>query len=332
MATSRTEQYFLNLFGVSSVSVAAERAADFLRANAGPDASMLPVDVFKLAEAKGMKIQQDLEGAGCAEGMLIPRKDDYLVRLRRDVPSARKRFSLAHELGHTFFYKNEGTGPRHAIGIMDRTEHLAEERVCNQFAGFLLMPTDELQRRFGGLEECHPSDLLDRLESTSGLFSVSKEALTRHAEALGLSSPPWLVLQSSFRATPRGSQDKHLRMDWCAAIGNWGSPRRLWRHYRLSAIGLTSACDLYDNWRTIEARGTFMFNGDGSLVRNCAATKVCAERIAVSVSVGGKWAPAKEPYLSASRLYTWNTTNGAIEAYVVTVLTPSQGARVEKPR
>ncbi len=328
MATSRTEQYFLNLFGVSSVSVAAERAADFLRANAGTDPSMLPVDVFRLAEAKGLKIQQDLDGAGCAEGMLIPRKDDYLVRLRRDVPSARKRFSLAHELGHTFFYKDEGAGPRHAIGIMDRTEHLAEERVCNQFAGFLLMPTDELQRCFGGLEECLPSDLLDRLELNSGLFSVSKEALTRHAQALGLSSPPWLVLQSSFRANPQGSDDKDLRMDWCAAIGNWGSPRRFWRHYRLSAVGLTSACELYQSWRTLETRGTFMFNGDGRLVRNCAAAKICAERIAVSVSVDGKWASTKESYLSASRLYTWNAADGAIQAYIVTVLTPSPGAAI----
>jgi Zn-dependent peptidase ImmA (M78 family) len=322
MTKSRTEQYFLSLFAVSSVAAAAEMAADLLRANSGFHTSALPVDVFKLAETKGLKIKQDLEGNGCSEGLLIPRKDDFLVRLKRDVATNRKRFSLAHELGHTFFYKDEGEGPRHAVGILDRTEHLAEERVCDEVAAFLLMPTGELKRRFDGLQEHQPSEILRAMDSSSEVFSVSREALARHAEAVSLAIPPCLVLQSSFRENPSGSEEKDLRTDWCAAIGSWEDRRRLWRHYRLSSIGLASACDLYHTWRDLSARGTYMFGSLGQLERDPKAPRVCTEAVTVSVSSGGKWKARTESFLTASRLYSWDKPDGTVEARVLSVLTP----------
>ena len=325
---SRTERYFLDLFLASSLPVAAERAAESVKIKFCSDPSALPVDVFNLAQANGLKICQDLPERGATDAVLIPRKHGYLVRLRRDVPTVRKRFSLAHELGHTFFYRDNGQGPRHAIGILDRTEHEAEERACDHFAGFLLMPIDRIRERFHGLAGDQPSEFLRRCDSACLDFLVSKEAFIRHAGRANIDGPPYLVVRSSFRPNPRTKEDPDLRTDWFATVGGWRRSGHVSTHHRLWPIGLKSACQLYHEWSATKTRGVFALDGLGHLVHSPADLCSCREDLSISINLDNKWRLTRQTYISANCLYTWDNAEGSTEAYVISVAAPTGGDAV----
>ena len=79
-------------------------------------------------------------------GALIP--SERVVLLNRDEPPVRRRFTLAHEIGHWVCQCDEGRDPHQAI--MCRGVDIAEqagralEREANAFAATLLMPADSV--------------------------------------------------------------------------------------------------------------------------------------------------------------------------------------------
>src|SRR5206468_6084969 len=76
-------------------------------------------------------------------------REGYLIDLGRlgaeilvksdDVPT-RRRFTIAHELGHWILRRSE------APGFADAASHATLERWCDQFAAGLLMPKEWLLR------------------------------------------------------------------------------------------------------------------------------------------------------------------------------------------
>ena len=58
-----------------------------------------------------------------------------IIVLLKDEDGARQRFTIAHELGH--------------LVLNIKNEKLNEERMCNQFAGSLLMPKEAVLKEFG---------------------------------------------------------------------------------------------------------------------------------------------------------------------------------------
>ncbi len=77
-------------------------------------------------------------------GALIP--SERVVLLNRDESAVRRRFTLAHEVGHWVCQCDEGRDPRRVIMCRgaDIEEHAARalEREANRFAATLLMPDD----------------------------------------------------------------------------------------------------------------------------------------------------------------------------------------------
>jgi len=106
------------------------------------------------------------------------------------------------------------------------------------------------------------------------------------------------------------------------AIGNWRGRRHVWSHHRLSSVGLTGACELYDKWHDSRAKGTFKFDSRGELALGATDPQIRTESVTVSVNTGGKWKTATESYASVSCLYTWDRMERETESYVVTVLAP----------
>lgn len=121
-------------------------------------------------------IEEDLD----REGYLVPLGTggaDLLVR-RRD-PLPRKRFTIAHELGHWVLMANTDSDTDSAtetsIGVHKR--NTPEETWCNRFAGALLVPRADI------LEFLRPgrSNVAARIISGGRRFGVSDETLFRRA-------------------------------------------------------------------------------------------------------------------------------------------------------
>lgn len=128
-------------------------------------------------------------------------KEGYLIFLgaqgaelliRRGDPLNRKRFTLAHELGHWVLSNMQdgeltfGDTLRRALSTHS-ARYTPEETWCNVFAGNLLMPTSEVRRYVQG----NIWDVPSRLAAGPQVFHVSEEAFfSRVAEALG-----WVIVE-----------------------------------------------------------------------------------------------------------------------------------------
>jgi hypothetical protein len=127
-------------------------------------------------------IAEDLLGLSVAEseslkvsGMLLPAERE--VWLNAAESPERRRFTLAHEVGHWVCQVLEGRGApvmcrKDEVGV---GEGRALEREANVFAAELLMPEPDVRRRFRGS--------IDDLTSN---FKVSSEAMSWRLYNLGL--------------------------------------------------------------------------------------------------------------------------------------------------
>ena len=128
-------------------------------------------------------------------------KEGYLIFLaaqgaellvRKADPPNRKRFTLAHELGHwvlsnmedgVLYFNNTSKESR----SIHHSRQTPEETWCNDFASKLLMPKIEVHKYLGDIGEDVPS----RIISGHTVFQVSEDAfLTRVADITG-----WIILQ-----------------------------------------------------------------------------------------------------------------------------------------
>ena len=103
-----------------------------------------------------------------------------VILIRKDDPPTRKRFTLAHELGHWALANLEKGqvhyGNEHTRTLPLRTNHkrqTPEEIWCNKFAGCLLMPAAEV-RAYCNTQEL--TNLPNTVLEGHAIFRVSQEA------------------------------------------------------------------------------------------------------------------------------------------------------------
>lgn len=210
MAQSRSEQCFAQHYGVNSALEGLLGLVE--RARSGARATTVPVPVEKVALAVGIHTIRRLAlGPGQRKGgydaLLEPDEGGFTVLLDEGHPRSRQRFSLAHEIAHTFFYDSRALPP---VRLCGAPPDPTEERLCNIAAAQLLIPVSVLADAVGR-EEPSASVVL-RLASE---FDVSAHAMARalverslwDAAILGLAwdpgSPPKKVaaLRSPWSAT-----------------------------------------------------------------------------------------------------------------------------------
>jgi Zn-dependent peptidase ImmA (M78 family) len=298
---------------------AVERAAQSERARIGNPAPKAPVDIFRIAKSKRIQVRGIASKSSCPEGVLIPSRGGYEVRLRVLVTEARRRFSLAHELGHTFFYSDEGNGPRHQIGILNVTERAAEERICDLFAGALLMPELELREDLENLPVGCPSAFLACLDAIASRFQVSLPALVLRLGSLELHAPEYLLVLMRSKSNSKTRKNPALRVENCVALGSmrkW----HIWRNITAQKAGLHSASTLYEQWERLSAsgnaKGCFVFGPNAGIVPADRDLLDIQETVQISRVDQGKWASGRHDMLSSVRLYSWGNAK-AREAYVI---------------
>lgn len=99
-----------------------------------------------------------------------------MIRLRAGGAQSRQRLSIAHEIGHTFFYELNDSPPvriiaRKSSGTISRKE----EDICKTFARELLMPRQLVHEELNTLSHKSGLDLILHLAQT---FAVSCEVAT----------------------------------------------------------------------------------------------------------------------------------------------------------
>ena len=185
------------LWRTSVPSVALARALD----EAFPDLQRLqvPVALEPLAARRGItRIEVvDLEGDG---QILETAPGAFTVRLNSHHSEERRRFTLAHEIGHTLFFALEHD--RRSSGGSDSVEpDRGVEALCNEAAAEILMPyvkaRDMVQRLGAGIST------IMRLKHD---FQVSLEAAARRV--IGVCSVKLTVVM--WRAVGR-----QLAEEWC---------------------------------------------------------------------------------------------------------------------
>jgi IrrE N-terminal-like domain len=283
----------------------------------------VPVDIFNLATRKGLKVVEDLSGATCQEGQLVPVASGSRVRLRSTAAEARKRFSLAHEIGHTFFYKDEGVGPRHVIGVLNAAERNAEEGICNLFANALLMPRPAIHKQLQEQVTGSSSAIVWALRLVASRFRVSMPALLMRVGSLELEKPTCLLIWSSFGPSPRKLANPKLRIEFSLGLGDW-SNRRFWNGTPVAEAGVLSALRLYQIWKdkASDQAGQFAISTSGTLDQDAIPTEFPESTVTMSTRIMGLWKRETLRRVSASALYSWKKDQSQSSEYMVTAIVP----------
>lgn len=164
---------------------------EFLEAMAGRTRDTLRREADRLLEAAGITrepvplrdvvsalnlslVEADRAPFSC-EATLVPLGDGHAVSLRGGGNEARRRFSIAHEIGHFMLHPGRA---RHERGGPVSEAMRVQEREADAFAAELLMP-EHLVRRAALEDGADARRLADR-------FEVSVAAMSLRLRRLGL--------------------------------------------------------------------------------------------------------------------------------------------------
>jgi hypothetical protein len=119
-----------------------------------------PVDLYALARHRrvkrvGLRLMVNL-------GALVPVQQGFEVFLQgtesqeldMEAPeppgelTARQRFTLAHEIAHTFFYKGKNQEPVPTFSVKTKLEYKELEEICDRAAKRILVPRQLLRNQF----------------------------------------------------------------------------------------------------------------------------------------------------------------------------------------
>lgn len=137
----------------------------------------LPVDVVGIAKSQGIEVYKIKFRPPADKDMLgLIQKRDNSVRIivnSEDIVT-RRRFTIAHELGHFFLHHNG-----YEIEYLDKRSNTTnpEETEANRFAAELLMPEDLLRREYDKL-------MFPTARQLSRVFKVSEQAMSVRLKSL----------------------------------------------------------------------------------------------------------------------------------------------------
>ncbi len=129
------------------------------------------------------RISIDNEREADASGSLQVLRTGFTVRLGAMKNKNHRNFSVAHEIGHTYFFDIDREPPRPLIPVGKLTSKPAE-RLCDRFATSLLLPADALVRLGGALGTEAAS--IRVIEDWANCLTVSPETLVRRIHELHL--------------------------------------------------------------------------------------------------------------------------------------------------
>ena len=149
------------------------------------------------------------------------------VYVNREDGLQRRRYTVAHEVGHLFLQSGK------LVQNLCLSAY-EEENLCDEFANHLLVSRALLGQQLDGLRDFHPEDL----SSLANGFCVN---LTPMVIAVSERwNPAWgILILAKKRAHPRTSGDVEFRVEACATATPWYVPK----YATLTKLGLGDAID-----------------------------------------------------------------------------------------
>lgn len=145
------------------------------------------------------------------DALLIPTENGFKIKISSELPKSRQRFALAHELGHTLFFNRDGSRPYRPYSRYE--DNGAEERLCDIFAGEVLIPEHSLRQQLRHFGEPKLHKLLD----IAKIFEVSVQCLAIRIANLKLWDAAvvnWTPDHTGIVSIPNIGSSPKLRVSW----------------------------------------------------------------------------------------------------------------------
>ena len=145
------------------------------------DDSNLPIQPIVLAESQGISVQEVVFRSNDVSGAISKRNGGVSIVINTlDAPN-RRRFTVAHELGHYYLHLGANTigDPTERVDyhrtLYRENSHSPEEEEANRFAAALLMPIPILRQALRSVSS---------IEELAASFGVSNEAMSIRLKTL----------------------------------------------------------------------------------------------------------------------------------------------------
>jgi Zn-dependent peptidase ImmA (M78 family) len=149
----------------------------------------LPINIEDIAKMRGLKIMSYPLGDDVS-GLLAIQDGIGTIGYNQNEPKVRRRFTIAHELGHyelhkekselfvdkQFIYRSQNS--------RNTEVNITMEQEANYFASAILMPTDQLRRAIESMNMDLASE--ESIKELAKLFEVSTTAMSLRISGLGL--------------------------------------------------------------------------------------------------------------------------------------------------
>lgn len=166
------EEHIVSRVGARTLDDAMDALADQYSHRARR--SGVPIKLRDLASA--LRVRTITTGDLPCDGVLLPQaNDEYEIVLSSAASKVRRRFSLAHELGHVILHKLvPETRSIECRTLFTQAESSVEETICDKLAARLLMPTHIFKRDMGS-QPVNPT----YLRKLATKYQVSLSAIAR---------------------------------------------------------------------------------------------------------------------------------------------------------
>lgn len=161
-----------------------QKARDILRQHG---LETIPINPVSLANQLGIQVNNAKFNNDTIAAMIAKRGDNLMLLVNQDDPPYRKRFSIAHELGHHFLhlisdgeFVDKESDLFRGVEFEDSKAFLDRDRQevqANIFAAALLMPEDMVREEFKNVSS---------VDELAIKFGVSSQAMAIRLTILGL--------------------------------------------------------------------------------------------------------------------------------------------------
>lgn len=203
--------WFLNKYGFTSPEIGIRSLARRLTGVYGDQPPPFEPGLI----ARELRVRDISFGPIGKDALLIPTDAGFRIKIGEEFPRTRQRFALAHELGHILFFNIDRPHPFRPYSKNGSSDYY-EERLCDIFAGEILLPENSLTEH---VRRVHKPDV-NTLLHLARVFDVSTWCLAIRMNELKLwkaAAISWTPDHANTTLIPSGSVVPKLRVAWSSA-------------------------------------------------------------------------------------------------------------------